>query len=151
MRRLASTAVIAALLAAGPAHAFDPTGVDIIGLHLGMRESDAAAQLANQGFAATRVPGAIAANTKDGRVEVAVSAEHGVTQITYIFNDHMVGARSKIHEAIMMRFGTPDQATPLTWCRAVGHDGICPARQPTLKFLPASLTLRLSGETERQE
>jgi hypothetical protein len=151
VRRLASTAVIAALLAAGSAHAFDPTGVDIIGLHLGMRESDVVVRLASQGYAATRAPGAIAANTKDGRVEVAVSAEHGVTQITYIFNDHMVGARSKIHEAIMMRYGAPDQATPLTWCRAVGHDGICPAKQPTLTFLPGSLTLQLSSEAEEQQ
>jgi hypothetical protein len=48
MRLTASAVILAALLAAGPARAFDPAGADILGLRLGMPESDIVALLTRQ-------------------------------------------------------------------------------------------------------
>jgi hypothetical protein len=143
MRRVALGIAIAAFLAAGPTHAFEAAGADIIGLRLGMSDSDVAAALASQGYAMTRAQGVIASNTKDGRLRVVVSAERGVTKIIYVFYGRGVGGPAKIQESIMTRFGDPNQAKPPTWCRAVGRDGLCPADQATLTFLPDSLTMRL--------
>lgn len=143
MRRVASAIAIAAFLAAGPAYAFEAAGADIIGLHLGMSESDVAAALANQGYAMTRKQGVITSDTKDGRLRVVMSDERGVTKIIYVFYGRGVGGSSKIQDSVMTRFGDPNQAKPPTWCRAVGRDGLCPADQATLTFLPDSLTVRL--------
>jgi hypothetical protein len=145
MRRVASAIAIAAFLAAGPSNAFEATGADIIGLRLGMSESDVVTELAYQGYAVSRVPGVISCDTKDGRLRVVLSAEHGVMEIIYVFYGRGVGGPSKIREAVLTRFGDPDQATPPTWCRAVGRDGLCPADQATLTFLSDSLTIRLTA------
>jgi hypothetical protein len=145
MRRLATTITIASLLAAGPAWAFEPTGADIIGLHLGMSEADATAALTEQGYAVDRGPDAFTATTKDGRLQVAVSPERGVTDITYVFLWRGAGAPIKIRDSIVLRFGNPDQATPPTWCRAVGKDGVCPANQAYMTYLQDALTLRLTA------
>ncbi|WP_158927331.1 hypothetical protein [Acidisphaera sp. S103] len=145
MRRVASTIAIAAFLAAGPLYAFEAAGTDIIGLHLGMSESDVVAELAHQGYAMVRAPGWITSDTKDGRLRVVLSAEYGVTGITYVFSGRGVGGPAGVREAILTRFGNPDQATPPTWCRAVGRDGLCPADQATLTFWPESLTMRLAA------
>jgi hypothetical protein len=141
--KVASAIAFAAFLAAEPAHAFDAAGADIIGLRLGMSESEVVAELAHQGYAARPTQKAITANTKDGRLQVVLSAAQGVIEITYVLYDRGAGAPAKISEAILGRFGDPNQATPPTWCRAVGKDGICPADQASLTFLPPSLTLRL--------
>jgi hypothetical protein len=110
-----------------------------------MSESEVVAELAHQGYAVRHTPKAITANTKDGRLQVVLSAEQVVTEIGYVFYDHGAGAPAKIQEAILTRFGDPDQATPPTWCRAVGRDGVCPVDQASLTFLPAVLTLRLTA------
>jgi len=143
MRRTASAIAIAVFFAAGPVHAFEAAGADIIGLRLGMSESDVAAELTNQGYAMSRVHGVISSETKDGRLRVVVSADRGVTEIIYVFYGRGVGGPARVREAISTRFGDPNQATPPTWCRAAGRDGVCPADQATLTFLPDSLTMRL--------
>jgi hypothetical protein len=145
MRRVASAIAIAAFLAAGPVHAFEAAGTDIIGLRLGMSESEVITELAYQGYTVNRAPGVITCDTKDGRLRVVLSADHGVTQIIYVFYGRGVGGPVKIREAVQTRFGDPDQAKPPTWCRAVGRDGLCPANQATLTFLPDSLTIRLTA------
>ncbi|MGD0108833.1 MAG: hypothetical protein ABSC06_33085 [Rhodopila sp.] len=148
MRRIASAVAMATLLAAGPASAFDAAGVEIIGLHLGMPDTEVVARLAHQGYALTRTQEAIAADTKDGSVQVALSADRGVTEIRYVFNNRGVGGPAKISEAVMIRFGNPDQASPPTWCLAVGRDGVCPGSQASLTFLPDALTLLLRVEAD---
>jgi hypothetical protein len=136
---------IAAFLAAGSAHAFEAAGADIIGLRLGMSDVDVVAELATQGYALSRAQGLITSNTRDGRLRVVLSAEHGVTEITYVFYRRGVGGSAKLQDAIMTRFGDPNQAMPPTWCRAVGRNGLCPADQATLTFLPDTLTMRLTA------
>jgi hypothetical protein len=143
MRRVASAIAIAAFLAAGPVYGFEAAGADIIGLRLGMSESEVAAELASQGYVMSRAQGVISSETKDGRLRVVMSAERGVTEIIYVFYARGVGGPARVREAVMTRFGDPDQTTPPTWCRAVGRDGVCPADQATLTFLPDSLTMRL--------
>ncbi len=145
---MASATILAALLATGPAWGFDATGVDIIGLRLGMPQSEVVASLAKQGYTAKSTPEAILAKTRDGRLQVALSPSRGVTAIRYTFTGHEMGAPEKIREAVMVRFGDPNQATPPTWCRTVGSDGMCPSNQASLTFLPDELTLLLRDEFE---
>ena len=90
MRRIASAVAMATLLAASPASAFDAAGVEIIGLHLGMPETEVVDRLAQQGYAPTRTEDAIAANTMDGSVQVALSADRGVTEIRYVLEESYV-------------------------------------------------------------
>ena len=125
-------------------------GADIIGLRLGMSEADVVARLAHQGYVVSSTLEAITANTMDGRLRIVLSAERGVTEISYAFYGRGAGAPAKIREAIIIRFGDPDQANPPTWCRAVGQDGICPRDQASLTFLPDPLTLRLTAGQGRQ-
>ena len=68
-----------------------------------------------------------------------------MTEISYVLYNRGAGAPGKICEAILSRFGDPNQATLPTRCRAVGRDGVCPPDQASLTFLPASLTLRLTA------
>jgi hypothetical protein len=143
-------AAIAALLAAAPAHGFDAAHVDIIGLRLGMQEPEIVDRLAHQGYTVSRTKDAIAANTRDGRLQIALSEEHGVTEIIYVFSGRGPGDPAKIRESVLIRFGDPDQAKPPTWCRTVRPDGICPPDQARLTFLPEALTLSLRGEVARQ-
>ena len=150
MRRVSSAIAIATFLAAGAVHAFEAAGADIIGLRLGMSEADVNARLAHQGYVVTSTDGTIRANTMDGRLQIALSADRGVTEISYAFYGRGAGAPAKIHEAIIIRFGDPDQANPATWCRTVGRDGICPRDQASLTFLPDPLTLRLTAGQGRQ-
>jgi hypothetical protein len=143
MRRMAWTTAIAALLAASPVRAFEPAGIDIIGLRLGMQENEVVATLARQGYVASRTPAAITANTLDGRLQVTLSTQRGVTEINYAFRGYGAGEREKILEAMLTRFGEPDQAMPPTWCQAVSPAGNCPQVEASLTFLAGSLTLIL--------
>jgi hypothetical protein len=148
MRCIASALALAAVLAAGPGHAFDAAGVDIIGLHLGMREAEVVARLVHQGYAPKRTQGVITASTMDGLLQIAVSAEDCVFAISYVFDQHDPAATKRIREAVLTRYGDPDQGTPPTWCREVGQDGICPRNQATLTFVaePLSLLLRAAAD-----
>ncbi len=149
MRPVTAAITMAVLLAAGPARAFDADGVDIIGLRLGMSEAAVIADLSRQGFTMHRTPESITANTKDAQLSVLVSAGQGLTEIKYVFFGRGAGAPAKIREAVMIRFGDPDQATPPAWCKAVVPDGMCPKAQASLTFWPDTLTLLLvSGQNE---
>jgi hypothetical protein len=140
--------VVAALLAPDPVRAFDATGVDIIGLRLGMQENEVASRLAQQGYTIKTTPGAIVASTRDGHLQIALTADRGVTEIRYVFNGHDLHASAQIMDGILTRFGDPAQAKPPTWCRRVGQDGICPADQASLTFLEESLTLLLRTDAD---
>ena len=121
MARAASAIVFAAFLAAEPTHAFEAAGADIIGLRLGMSESEVVAELAHQGYAAHPTPQAITANTKDGRLQVVLSAEQGVTEISYVLYDRGAGAPAKIRESILepvRRSGPGDAADMVPGGRA---------------------------------
>jgi hypothetical protein len=112
MRRVASAIAIAAFLAAGPVHAFEAAGADIIGLRLGMSESDVAAELASQGYAMNLSQGVISSETKDGRLRVMLSSQRKVVEIVYVFYGRGVGGPARVRDAITTRFGDPNQATP---------------------------------------
>jgi hypothetical protein len=150
VRRIASATAIAALLTAAPAQGFDAAHVDIIGLQLGMQEPEIIDRLTHQGYTFSRIKDAIAASTRDGRLQITLSDEHGVTEITYVFSGRGPGDPAKIRESVLIRFGDPDQAKPPTWCRAVRSDGICPPDQARLTFLPEVLTLSLRAEVTGQ-
>ena len=155
MRRLTLATAIMALLVADPARAFD--AADIKGLLLGMQEPEVIAQLEHEGYTASHTPDGVEVNTIDGRVRIALSAGRGVTEISYVFRSRGPGEPAKIREAILDRFGAPDQIKPPTWCQAVGKDGVCPPNQASLTFLPESLTLllrvanRVTGSPERNK
>jgi hypothetical protein len=140
-----------AVLAAGPVRAFDPSGVDIIGLRLGMQATEVVSCLSHQGYKPTLTSTMITANTLDGRLKVILSAERGVTEINYLFRGRGAGELAQIPESVMTRFGNPDQAKPLRWCRAVAPDGACPDGEPSLTFFPESLTLILRGQADGRE
>jgi hypothetical protein len=149
MRRMGWAMALVALLAASPVQAFDPSGVDIIGLRLGMQAGEVASCLGHQGYKPTLTATAITADTRDGRLMVVLSAERGATEIRYVFRGRAAGESTQIPESVLNRFGEPDQAEPPTWCRAVSPERTCPSTQPTLTFLPGSLTLILRGQAAR--
>jgi hypothetical protein len=160
MRPLVSAITMAALLAAAPAHAFDATGADILGLRLGMSETDVAARLTRQGFPMTRLPDGCSdggrclvtakAVTKDGELHIAFAAEMGATLVRYVFLGHGAAGLERLMAAMIDRFGRPDQQKPMAWCRAVATDGSCPNQQASLSFVPETLTVTLkAGDTER--
>ena len=150
MRRMGWAIALAACLADGPVHAFDPTGVDIIGLRLGMQPGEVVSCLNHQGYKPTLAQGTITSDTRDGRLKVTLSAERGVIEIHYVFRGRGPGELVQIPASVLTRFGDPDQATPPTWCRAVSPQGICPGADPSLTFLPESLTLVLRGQADSQ-
>ena len=155
MRQMVATAAVAMLLAGSPAEALDTSGVDILGMRLGMSEADIVNQLAHQGFAPTRQAGACSpsdtcevtlnAVTKDGVLRVTVSRGTGAERFKYVFLGRGTGEPRKIEAAIIDRFGYPDQRQPMAWCRAVGTDGFCPPDQASLTFWPESLTIVLKA------
>ena len=110
-----------------------------------LNRREVVAGLAQQGYAADLAAEVISSTTKDGRLQVALSPGRGVTEISYAFFWRGAGAPIKIRDSILARFGDPSQASPPTWCRAVGGDGICPGNQASLTYLQDSLTLRLSA------
>ncbi len=150
MRRIALAAAMAALLAAGPVRAFDASGADIIGLRLGMPETEVLARLGRQGYVPKQTPGAIEASTLDGRLQIVLSADRGVTEIRYIITGRRRGDPVEVQASIIFRFGAPNQASPPGWCRAVGRDGMCPPDQASLTYLPETLTMLLRAQAPGQ-
>lgn len=146
MRRMRWALLLGAVLAAGPVRAFDPIGVDIIGLRLGMQATEVVSCLTHQGYKPSVNSTVITADTLDGRLKVRLSAERGVTEIHYVFRGRGAGELAQIPESVLTRFGDPDQAKPPTWCRAATPDGTCPDGGPSLTFLPESLTLILRAQ-----
>ena len=144
MRRIALAMALALVGTPGPASAFDPLGAELIGLRLGMSEAEVKNSLLRQGFATTTAADGINAQTKDGRIFVALSQSHRAIRIRYVFNNREPGQPDHIWESIRTRFGDPDQNQPRTWCLAVDSDGRCPSNQALLIYLPDVLTLSLT-------
>jgi hypothetical protein len=131
------------LLGAAPSNAFDPSGVSITGLRLGMPEAEIVAAIRRQGFALTHDHGALIAKTRDGRLIVDLTEDQAALRIRYVFNGNGAGEPEKILASVLDQFGPPNQAQPIAWCGAVGHDGNCPADAASLSFLPETRTLLL--------
>lgn len=151
MRSLAVVVTLVVVLAATAGQAFDPAGVDIIGLRLGMPEAEIVTTLQRQGFAVAHDHGALTARTRDGQLSIDLSEAQAVRLIRYTFSGNGVGEALKIRTSVLDRFGRPDQADPMVWCRAVGRNGVCPEDQASLTFLPATLTLVLRAGLPRTQ
>jgi hypothetical protein len=155
MRQTATAVTLTILLAAAPGHAFDAAGADVLGLRLGMAETEIAERLARQGFPMTRLAEpcpdrdtclvTIKANTRDGELRIIVSGGTGMQQVQYHLIGHGAGEPEKIKAAMTDHFGRPDQQTPMTWCHMAAADGACPRQQASLTFLPETLTVTLKA------
>ncbi len=141
--RAAALAAIATLLGATQSYAFDVTQADIIGLRLGMADTDVTAALRRQGYAVTHDHEVLLANTLDGQISVEIGADHAAHEIRYTLRGAGVGEGAKIQSSVIDRFGEPNQSNPMVWCRMVKRDGMCPTGAPSLTFRPDTLTLML--------
>jgi hypothetical protein len=151
MRTAAPIAAILVLLAPASGHAFDATQADIIGLRLGMTDTDVTAAMQRQGFAVTYDRSAIAARTKDGRLTVDFTDDRVVRQIRYTLDAKGAAATESIRASVLDRFGPPDQAQPMGWCRTPGRDGMCPQTAAALTFQADTHTLMLRDGTSRDD
>jgi hypothetical protein len=145
--RAAGLAALATLLAATHGYAFDAAEADIIGLHLGMADTEVTATLRRQGFAVTRQNGALLARTLDGQLAVDIGPDHAAREIRYTLRGNGVGEGEKIRVSVLDRFGPPNQAKPMGWCRVLRRDGTCPVDAASLTFRPDTLTLVLRAGT----
>ncbi len=144
-------AAIAAI--ASPAAAFDPRGVDILTLRLGMHEPQVIERLDRQGYlndrlVRHRVPcpapaggtclATITARTMDGLLTIAFSANSPgaevVTRITYTLDARKPGEPEAIESAVLDRYGPPTSASPMAWCDRTGLTGACPPDRARLSF-----------------
>lgn len=141
--RTAALAAIAVLFGTTQGYAFDPAQADIIGLHLGMADSEVTAELLRQGFAVIRDHASLLANTLDGRISVAIGPDHAAHEIRYTLRGAGAGEGAKIQTSVIDRFGQPNQSNPMGWCRVIRRDGVCPDGAPLLTFRPDTLTLVL--------
>jgi hypothetical protein len=145
--RAAALAATAILFSAAQGCAFDAAEADIIGLHLGMTDNDVTAALRRQGFAVTHDHGALLARTLDGQLAVDIGADHTAHEIRYRLRGNGLREGEKIQTSVLDRFGPPNQAKPMGWCRMVANDGMCPDTAASLTFRPETLTLVLrAGE-----
>ncbi len=87
--------------------------------------------------AATMLPAATRPETALGDPALKVA------RISYTLRGTGPGEPTMIRASILERFGPPDQSSPMAWCQPVGMDGRCEADQPSLAFLPDTLTLVL--------
>jgi hypothetical protein len=130
-----------------------------------MNEQQIAAVLEHQGIPAkriTRKSGAcsedrecetiINVTTGDGALTISLSPaspEHDkpatVNEISYIFRGWTVGEPRAIAESVLEHFGRPTTTDAMIWCQRPSADLQCPARQPTLRFVPDKLLLVLSA------
>ncbi len=78
-----------------------------------------------------------------------LTEDQAVRQIRYSFTGNGAGEPEKIQAAVLDRFGPPDQARPMEWCRTPGPDEKCPDDDASLTFLPETLTLLLRTGTPR--
>jgi hypothetical protein len=150
MGMLAPVAAIAALLAAAPVYAFDVAQADIIGLRLGMSDSDVEATLRRQGFGANRTKGVLQAKTRDGLLTIEQAERYGVSQIRYVFRGGNKEAEM-IERSLIDHFGPPQRPKPLTWCQLLERDNVCRRDAASLTYLPDTLTLTLQAGSLDQE
>jgi hypothetical protein len=62
-----------------------------------------------------------------------------------------VGEGEKIQASVLDRFGPPNQAKPMGWCRVPRRDGTCPVDAAALTFRTDTLTLVLRAGTPGAE
>jgi hypothetical protein len=141
--RAAALAATAILLAATQSYAFDAAQADIIGLRLGMADTEVIAALRRQGFSVTYDHVALAARTLDGQLTIGLGPDHEAREIRYTLRGNGAGEGEKIQAAVLDHFGPPSQAKPMMWCRVLRHDGMCPDGAASLTFRPDTLTLVL--------
>jgi hypothetical protein len=167
MRRatLLTCAVALIVLPAGASRATNPGSIEIKGLRLGMTATQVDTALLHQGILASRITRTaspcqegrgcdvtVTAPTVDGKLAIRLVARQGdasadgtVERITYTLRGFASGEGEMITTSVLDRFGRPDQATPMTWCKQPTTDGICRPDQPLMRFEPESLTLTLSA------
>jgi hypothetical protein len=151
VRILALTAICGSILlfSAVSAVAFNPRGVDILTLRLGMSVDDAIARLHAQGIPSAQIQrfsapcvdeplrlcvAKIVARTKDG--ELTIELTELVRNIAYRFYGRAVGEAQMIRRAVLDRFGPPTSREPLTWCDPPNGSALCEAHRPRLTFVP---------------
>jgi hypothetical protein len=145
--RAATLAAMAILLTPTHGVAFDAAEADIIGLHLGMSDTEVMAALRVQGYAVTHDHGALLARTLDGQLAVDIGPNHAANEIRYTLRGYGMGEGEKIRASVLDRFGPPNQSKPMGWCRVPRGDGTCPVGAPSLTFHPDTLTLVLRAGT----
>jgi hypothetical protein len=128
--------VLALLLPINPVWAFDPAAAEILTLRLGMTETEVITHLDTQGVKIARADGALNGRTKDGALRVAFDGDGRVRQIAYTFTGRAPNEAAAVQDAVIERFGAPATGTPLSWCRSLGRDGVCPSDAPRLVFEP---------------
>lgn len=150
-----SALMIATIMSAAPAFAFNASGADLLGVRLDMSEAEVGAQLSRQGFSMTKNTSAcsdkgacvvtLKAVTKDGELRIILPNETNATRIEYTLLAEGVGEPEKIKAAMIARFGIPDQQKPMVWCRAVAVNGLCPVNQASLAYRPETRTMILQS------
>jgi hypothetical protein len=141
--RAAALATTAILLTSPHGFAFDVAQADIIGLRLGMADSEVTATLRRQGYTVTHDHEALLARTLDGQLTIDIGADHAAHEIRYTLRGNGLQEGEKIEASVLNRFGPPDQSKPMGWCRVLRRDGRCPAGAASLTFSPETLTLVL--------
>lgn len=167
-------AVLCIVAATGSAGAFDPAGIDILRLRLGMSEADVVEVLAAQGNvgpgfqrglrACSEEPAAsclasIAARTKDGMLTIRFSEASDTGQPLVMSIEYRLDGKGQnepgmIRAAVLERFGQPSSMQPLAWCQRPGPAGLCLPEQARLTFDPlpngASILLLSAGMPPRR-
>jgi hypothetical protein len=147
---MASLMTMAVILGASPGNAYDAARAEIIGLRLGMPDTEVLVTMHRQGFAVTHDHRTLIARTRDGQLTVDLTDDQAVRRIRYVFSGNGVREAEKIEESVLERFGPPDQLKPMGWCLAVRRDGVCAEDGPSLTFLPETLTLVLQSGAEHR-
>ncbi|HEY1932736.1 MAG TPA: hypothetical protein VGG99_12040 [Acetobacteraceae bacterium] len=133
----------------------DPREVDILGLRLGMTESDIVGRLLSQGVARLSIQeehgkclteaedvciDRITAPTRDGTLRIRFAIASGASQATawsiaYTLTGRLPGEPGMIRDAVLDRFGQPSGGPdPLYWCAHVSGSECSPADQPQITF-----------------
>ncbi len=148
--RAAALAALMFLSGAMHSFAFDPAEAEIIGLRLGMQDTEVTAVLRRQGFAVTHDHDALLAKTLDGDVAITIGPDHAAHVIRYTLRGKGAGEGEKIMTSVLDRFGPPNQLKPMGWCRTILNNGTCPAEAASLTFRSDTLTLTLrSGVSDK--
>lgn len=157
MRALCSVIFAAFLLTTlgKPATALNPREADILGLRLGMPQSEVVARLQAQGI--TRISlqedqahclgpaedsclDRITAPTRDGVLTIRFVARSGGAEpaawsIAYTLAGRLPGEPEIIRKAVLDHFGQPTSASdPEVWCAEAAGSQCSPADQPQITF-----------------
>jgi hypothetical protein len=149
MRAMGPLMAMAIILMASPGQAYDASRADIVGLRLGMLDTEALTEMHRQGFAVTHDHGELIARTRDGQITVDLTEDQAVRRIRYVFAGKGTGEPQMIEQAVLEHFGSPDQIKPMGWCLALTHNGMCADDGPSLVYLPQTLTLVLQSRADR--